>query len=493
MSARADILVIDDDPAIRDAVGDVLREQGHHVDRVDRGQAALERIVRQRPVDLAIVDCRLPDISGLELLRSIKARSPETEVILITGHASLDGALEAMAGDASSYLVKPVGTAQLLSTVDRALTRQALLRALRDSEERYRLVAEAMTEALLLLDLEGGLVLLNGHGEQLTGYRADELVGRSVFSVLDEAGAARARERLGGREVAPEFECVMVRKDGRRVPVEMVCTSIARDGHVAGHLVVARDITERKQAQAALDDIKGTQHELVESERLRAVGSLTEGVTDYVRQVLQKILGQVQVVLPQLEGTDGHGKLAGIKATVMEAADVLKQLQVASEVRTISEAPPLDLNDVARAAIEAVRGLRPVGEGAVPRIEIELTPGPLPDVTGEASVLIEVVTAVLVNAIEVLPGGGTIKVRTWASDRHVYCEVKDPGVGMSSATRERVLEPFFTTKAGEHKGLGLSVAHGLLRRHGGDIQIASVEGEGTVVTLRLPAWPAAGA
>ena len=118
----------------------------------------------------------------------------------------------------------------------------ALLRAPRDSEERYRLVAEAMTEALLLLDLEGGLVLLNGHGEQLTGYRADELVGRSVFSVLDEAGAARARERLGGREVAPEFECVMVRKDGRRVPVEMVCTSIARDGHVAGHLVVARDI-----------------------------------------------------------------------------------------------------------------------------------------------------------------------------------------------------------------------------------------------------------
>jgi signal transduction histidine kinase len=368
MGTPADILVIDDDPVIRETLGDVLREQGHHVDRVGRGEAALERILLPRPVDVAIVDCRLPDISGLELLRRIKVCSPETKVIVMTGHASLDGALEAMAGDASSYLVKPVATAQLLSTVDRALTRQALLRALRDFE--------------------------------------------------------------------------------------------------------------------------GSKHELVESERLRAVCSLTDGVTDYVRQVLQKILGQVQVVLPQLEGTDGHGKLAGIKATVMEAADVLKRLQVAAEVRTVSEAPPLDLNDVARAAIGAVRL---AGAGVAPRVDIELAPGPLPSVAGEASGLLDVLTAVLANAVEALPGGGTVKVRTWASGLHVHCAVEDPGAGMTPATRERALEPFFTTKAGQHKGLGLSVAHGVLRKHGGDIRITSERGEGTVVTLRLPARPATSA
>jgi signal transduction histidine kinase len=142
---------------------------------------------------------------------------------------------------------------------------------------------------------------------------------------------------------------------------------------------------------------------------------------------------------------------------------------------------------VARAAIEAVRGLGP------DTIGIELIPSPLPDVAGEASVLIEVVTALLANAIEALPDGGTITVRARASDRHVLCEVRDPGVGMSPATRASALEPFFTTKAGEHKGLGLSVAHGLARRHGGDIQISSVAGEGTSVTLRLPARAAAGA
>jgi len=206
MASGADILVIDDDPVVRETVGDVLREHGHHVDRVDRGQDALTRFGQPRPVDLAIVDCRLPDISGLELLHNIKTRSPETEVILITGHASLDGALAAMAGDAS-YLVKPVDTAQLLSAVDRALARQGLLRALRGSEERYRLITESMTEALFLLDLDGALAMVNGYGEQMTGFRSDELVGRPVFSVLDRAGALLVRERLeavrAGRKVMP--------------------------------------------------------------------------------------------------------------------------------------------------------------------------------------------------------------------------------------------------------------------------------------------------
>ena len=958
MSARADILVIDDDPMVRDAVGDVLQGLGHHVDRVDRGQAALDRIGRPRPVDLAIVDFKLPDISGLELLRSIKTRSPETEVIVITGHASLDSVLAAMDGDASSFLVKPVNTGRLLSTVDRALARQGLLRALRDSEERYRLIAESMTEALLLLDLEGGVVMVNGYGEQLIGFPSDELVGHPVFSLLDTPGAALLRERLeamqAGGEVAPQLECQVVRKDGRRVPVEMTCTSIAREGQVVGRLMVARDITERKRAQAvqgllssivessedaiiartlegriiswnpaaerlygytvveaigqpvsmlvppdrrdelpsilarlgdghrvsnyetvrvtkqgrridvsltvspikdasgrvmgaaatvrdistrlraertaralaqvgrellgtldlelvtdrivrgvlevfegrravlyelepasrrlvcvaaagpdepakwvgshlpagvgiawravtegrlvasagvladapggmhdetrpeeggqsmiavpltsrdrvlgalvlgggsdraystdeqhllsvfgdqaaltlrnaqlfseterarriaerlaaatrsvpqsvtvieigrqiadsltgllrgrsaivyrldpgtwslvlvaasrsgatagradavlargaglegvaaatrqpvvtadllgdprvglspasrrdltesgdraalalpllvqgrvvgaaivrdragrafsgedialarafadqaavalensylyhalesALDELKDSQQQLIENERLRAFGSLSEGVTDYVRQVLQVILGKVQLVLPELEGTDGHDTVATIKATVMEAAKVLKRLQAFAEVHTLSEAPPLDFNEVVRAAIDATRPRWTVGEGPeARRIQIELEASALPEVAGEASVLIEAVTAVLANAIEALPEGGTITVTTWTSGHQVHCAIRDHGVGMSPSARRRALEPFFTTKAGEHKGLGLSVAYGLLRRHGGDLDVGSAEEQGTVVTLRLPALSAA--
>ena len=93
---------------------------------------------------------------------------------------------------------------------------------------------------------------------------------------------------------------------------------------------------------------------------------------------------------------------------------------------------------------------------------------------------------VLMNAIEAQPQGGTIAVKTWADDAHVLCTVRDGGPGITPDAQRRALEPFFTTKAGEHKGLGLNVAHGLLRRHAGDLEIAPASGHGTVVTLRLP-------
>ncbi len=269
--------------------------------------------------------------------------------------------------------MKPVNTRQLLSTVDRALTRQGLLRAIRDSEARYRLIAE----------------------------------GKAQLST--------------------------------------------------------------------------------EAERLRAIGSLAEGVTDYVRQVLQVILGKVQLVLPQLEGTPGHDQLGTVKATVMEAADVLRRLQAFTEVRAVQEAPPLDLNDVVRSAIEAPRPDLSVREAtATRRIKVVLELGDLPPVAGDASVLIEAVRAVLANAVEAMPRGGTLTVKTWAADGHVHCAVADSGVGMSSITRQQALEPFFTTKAGGHKGLGLSVAYGLLRRHGGALDLGQAQDRGAVVTLRLP-------
>jgi signal transduction histidine kinase len=246
--------------------------------------------------------------------------------------------------------------------------------------------------------------------------------------------------------------------------------------------------------QSALDSVRAGQQELVETERLRAVASLTDGVTDYVRQVLQMIMGKVQVVLPQLEGTPGYEQLATIKSTVKEAAKVLKRLQSFAEARTVGAAPPLDFNEVVRAALEATRPCCTIGDGPEARhVEVVFDRGGLPPVAGEASMLIEAVTGVLMNAIEAQPAGGAITVKTWADESHVLCTVRDAGAGITPDAARRALEPFFTTKAGEHKGLGLNVAYGLLRRHGGDLEIVPASGGGTVVTFRLPVLQSAGA
>lgn len=378
MGERADILVIDDDPRLCATVGDVLQHRGHRVRTAHRGQEALEHLGRQ-PVDLAIVDFRLPDVSGVDLLESIKASSPETVVILISGQASLSSALQAIDREASSYLVKPLDIEQLIGTVDRALAKQDVLRALRANERRYR----------------------------------------------DQCGA--------------------------------------------------------------LETLKASQERLVEAERLQAVGALTSSVTNYVNNVLQALLGRVQLVLQKLEEPAAIQDLEVSERTILDAAQVLRRLRRFCEVRTLSNAEPMDLNRLVRQAVDVGRAdWEGDGSAGGGRLEVVTELGNIPSVAGQPMAFLEVLSIFLANAVEALPAGGDITIRTWQSEGAVHCVVEDSGVGMSEDVRRRAMEPFFTTKGPERKGLGLSVAYGIIRRHQGEIEITSAEGAGTLVTVHLP-------
>jgi len=255
MSEASHILVVDDEPGTRETLRDILELKGHTVRTATSGRAGLETLVSS-PIDAVIVDLKLPDVSGLDLLEAIKATSAETEVIVITGHASVASAVQAINGAAFGYLTKPFDVRQLVATLDKALEKQRLARALRESEERYRLVTEHITDAVFFLDMEGRLVFGNSRGGELTGYRVEELLGAPIVSLLTPEGAREAQARLdavrAGQEVAPSFETQLVRKGGGLVWVEANLTSVTKDGKVIGCLGAARDITERKLAEQAL-------------------------------------------------------------------------------------------------------------------------------------------------------------------------------------------------------------------------------------------------
>ena len=381
MGERADILVIDDDPRLCATVGDVLQHRGHRVRTAYRGQEALEHL-GQRPVDLAIVDFRLPDVSGVDLLESIKATSPETEVILISGQASLGSALQAINREASSYLVKPLDIEQLIGTVDRALAKQGAIRALRENERLYQ------------------------------------------------------------------------------------------------------------DQRSALATLKASQERLVEAERLQAVGALASSVTNYINNVLQALLGRVQLVLHKLEQPAAIQDLEVSERTILEAGQVLRRLRRFCEVRTLSNAEPMDLNRLVRQAVEVSRADRRCDTSADGgRLEVLTELGDIPSVAGQPMAFLEVLSILLANAVEALPAGGDITIRTWQSEGAVHCAVGDSGIGMSEDVRRRAMDPFSTTKGPERRGLGLSVAYGIIQRHQGEIEITSVEGAGTLVTLHLPLPP----
>lgn len=533
MGDPADILVIDDDPRLCATVGDVLQHRGHRVRTAHRGREALAQLVRQ-PADLAIVDFKLPDVSGVDLLKRIKATSPETAVILISGHASLSSALEAINREADSYLVKPLDAEQLVGSVDRALAKQCSARELRESEGRYRLVSESMTESISLLSSSiddtarriADSVLGPFKAQLVVLYRLDSVSGGLTAVALSIPSLCSSVALHDGAALHPAagFAVSQGRPvvypdilDDARVPVTpgllrmaeqmsfrsvLAVPLVVKDravgvlgiGGPAGRAFGAQDVQLARayadHAAIVLENerlyrtLKASQERLVEAERLQALGALTSGVTNYVNNVLQALLGRVQLVLQKLDQPALVQDLEVSERTILEAGQVLRRLRRFCEVRPLT-AEPMDLNRLVRQAVEVSRGDREGGGPAGrPRLEIVSELSDIPKVAGQPMALLEVVSILLANAVEAR--GGRITIRTWQAEGAVHCAVEDSGIGMSEDVRRRAMDPFFTTKGPERNGLGLSVAYGIIRRHQGEIEIASVEGAGTRVTLRLP-------
>lgn len=266
---------------------------------------------------------------------------------------------------------------------------------------------------------------------------------------------------------------------------ESVLGTLCADAAVA--IENARLMGDLRQA---LEDVKTSQERLVRTETLRAVGELASGMAHHLNNILAVIGGRVQLLLQRVEEPSVRRSLEIVARAVANGAEVIRGVQGFSRGRPPAETIAVDLNQLVREVLELTRPRwtdQAQAEGI--SIEASLEPGEIPAVAGDPASLTEVLVNLLLNAVEALPSGGRITVRTWASGPWVHCSVSDTGVGMSEEVRLRALEPFFTTKGPKNTGLGLSVAHGTVQRHGGRLEIESAEGKGTTVTISLPVAP----
>ncbi len=340
MTQTPSILVIDDDREMCETMRDVLRLKGYAVEVATAGGEGLERLGAQ-VFDAAIVDIRLPDISGLELLGAIKALSPETEVIFVTGYASQHTAIRAINEEAFAYLLKPVEMDTLLAILEKALEKQWLAKALRESEERYRLITETIRDAVLLLDMDSRLVLWNRRSEELTGYQTDELTGRSLFALLSPEGAEQAEACIeaarSGQEPPPFFEAQVIRKGGSAIWVEATLANILKEGEVVGRLGVFRDITDRRKAEEAQR----------ETEALKAITELALAMAHEINNPLAALLAHLEVMEAGLVPEDQ--KIARLRTALdmgRRIADIVARLTriTRREVdKSISRYPMLDI------------------------------------------------------------------------------------------------------------------------------------------------------
>jgi signal transduction histidine kinase/CheY-like chemotaxis protein len=242
------------------------------------------------------------------------------------------------------------------------------------------------------------------------------------------------------------------------------------------------------QLQNVVDDLRATQAQLVRGETLSAIGKLASGMAHHLNNLFAVILGRLEILLAKVPDPEARRYLEIVQRAAQDGAEVVRRVQRFSRVQPVSRTMPVDLNQLAQEVLDLTRP-RWHNEALLRQIRIDtgLDLGAIQPVAGELAPLREVLMNLVLNAIDAMPDGGRLGVKTWADGQGVHCDVSDSGAGMSEEVRHRALDPFFTTKGPKSTGLGLSVTYGIIQRHNGKLEIDSAPGRGTTVHITLPA------
>ena len=241
------------------------------------------------------------------------------------------------------------------------------------------------------------------------------------------------------------------------------------------------------EAQRSLAELQAAQEKLVEGATLRALGEMASGAAHHLNNLLAVVLGRAQLLLETADVGACRRPLEAIARAAGDAAEVVRRMQRFVRVDAAAERQDVDLNALAREVIEMTQARwQDDARARGVQIEVDLRPGAVVPVPGNPPALREVFLNLVLNAVDALPAGGRIEIRTFLDGERACLAVADGGMGMPDEVRGHALEPFFSTKGPKGTGLGLSVSYGIVKSHGGELDLQSAPGRGTVATVRLP-------
>jgi signal transduction histidine kinase/ActR/RegA family two-component response regulator len=247
-----------------------------------------------------------------------------------------------------------------------------------------------------------------------------------------------------------------------------------------------------RRLQNALDDLKAAQEQVIQHERLRAIGTMASGVAHDFNNSLVAILGYSELLLHLPGCLDDKKKARSyiemVKTAAQDAGNVVNRLREFYRLREDNEVPvPVNISDLVGQVVALTQPKwKAEAEARGVSVNVHTQLQELPPIAGHAAELREVLTNLIFNAAEAMPRGGTITICTRRDDGYVVLAVGDTGTGMTEDVRRRCLEPFFTTKGERGTGLGLSMVYGVIQRHKGTVDIETGVGKGTTFIIRLP-------
>ena len=358
---------------------------------------------------------------------------------------------------------------------------------LRRSEENYRQLIEAAQDAIICIDEKGIIFLWNKSAERIFGYSKYEIIGQPLTTIVPEKYQTAYQEGFNLFSTSDKntisdkpVEVSGITKAGVIIPTELSVSSYKAENEQLALIGIVRDLTERKR----IEDI------LLRSEKLKSMGMITSGIAHEFNNILAIVKGFATQIKKKC-GNDE--KLEKRVDTIIKATNDGVEI-----VRRMREYTNLELDNANFVPTDMRLLIKQSIGFTMPRWQNIANANGIHykiDTDGfskelcimcNQSELREVLVNIINNALDAMPGGGSLSFHTWAEEKTLFVTISDTGMGMGETVQRNVFDPFFTTKIGVGTGLGMSTAYGIVVRHGGEIEVESEEGKGSRFTIRLP-------
>jgi PAS domain S-box-containing protein len=410
-------------------------------------------------------------------------RSPNFETMLRKNDGSTFHA------ELSSQKVRFQGREVIQTFVRDVSIKKALEVSLRESKDKYRILVESSLVGVFIIR-NGVIQFVNTTFEEMTGYEKNELLEKNFFQLISaddrEAVIERETRREEGDDQPDHYEVRFLKKNGEAFWGELRSGRVVIDGKasILGNVI---DVTQRRQLEM----------QVLEVQKMESIGTLAGGIAHDFNNLLGGILGYATLLLSDMSEDHPHfGDINAIAETTKRAADLTNRLLAFARGGKYQVAP-IELNQIVGDVAQVISSKAEPSVDVETPMESELWP-----VLGDARQIQQAILNICLNAVEAMPSGGrlTIKTSNVTLDEsfpqnhlgvifgdYVCISITDTGVGMDQKIKTRIFEPFFTTKpTGEGSGFGLAMVYGVVKNHDGAIHVESTPNRGTEVQVFLP-------
>jgi PAS domain S-box-containing protein len=350
----------------------------------------------------------------------------------------------------------------------------------REHQSLLNNILESARESIYAVDPEGRFKWCNTATLKGLGFQRSAFIGRSLLDMVYEGDRGLVQEKLDAAlNGSPQtYEMRYFAHDGRLRYARVDNSPLVVDGRATGVLGIARDITEQKEER----------ERAARADKLRALGQLASGVAHDFNNSLAAILGRAQLLRRQVEDPALVRNLDIIQTAAEDAAATVRRIQTFARKSAVKEFELVDVGSLLNDAIEITRTRwqnEARSRGLEYEVKLDAEKGN--STYGSASELREVFVNLIVNAVDAMPKGGKLSVSCRRHDGRLQLQFSDNGMGMPDDVRQKIFEPFFSTKGAHGTGLGLSVSYSIIERHAGLISVISEPGSGTRFMIDLPA------